>query len=39
MLWQIGKADRSNAEFALAPGDFQKGQGDGFGPDLFVSSH
>ena len=31
-LWEIGKADRSNAEFALAPGGYAQFQNDG----LFV---
>jgi len=30
VLWEIGKADRSNAEFALAPGDYAKFKNDGF---------
>jgi len=29
-LWEIGKADRSNAEFALAPGGYAQFQNDGF---------
>ena len=30
ILWQIGKADASNAEFALAPGGYAKFKQDGF---------
>jgi len=30
VLWEIGKADRSNADFALAPGDYAKFKNDGF---------
>jgi hypothetical protein len=30
MLWQIGRPDKSNAEFALAPGGFAKFKEDGF---------
>jgi alpha-mannosidase len=30
LLWEIGKADRSNAEFALAPGGYARFQNDGF---------
>jgi alpha-mannosidase len=29
-LWEIGKADRSNAEFALAPGGYAQFRKDGF---------
>jgi hypothetical protein len=29
-LWEIGQADRSNAEFALAPGSYAQFQNDGF---------
>ncbi|HEY3324395.1 MAG TPA: polysaccharide lyase family protein [Planctomycetota bacterium] len=29
-LWEIGKADGKNAEFALAPSDYEKFQDDGF---------
>jgi hypothetical protein len=29
-LWEIGKPDESNAEFALAPGQYAKYQDDGF---------
>ncbi|MCU0915404.1 MAG: polysaccharide lyase family protein, partial [Planctomycetes bacterium] len=29
-LWEIGKADRSNAEFALAPGGYARFTEDGF---------
>jgi hypothetical protein len=30
LLWEIGKADRGNAEFALAPGGFREYGEDGF---------
>jgi len=30
LLWEIGKADRSNAEFALAPGGYAQFKSDGF---------
>jgi len=30
VLWEIGKADRNNAEFALAPGGYAKFKKDGF---------
>lgn len=30
VLWQIGKADTNNAEFALAPGNYAQFQNDGF---------
>jgi alpha-mannosidase len=30
LLWEIGKADRNNAEFALAPGGYARFQNDGF---------
>jgi hypothetical protein len=30
LLWEIGKADHSNAEFALAPGGWAKFKDDGF---------
>jgi len=31
MIWQVGKADKSGAEFALAPGGFRKFVGQDFG--------
>lgn len=30
LLWEIGKADRNNAEFALAPGGYAQFKNDGF---------
>jgi alpha-mannosidase len=30
LLWQIGKTDQDDREFALAPGEYQKFQADGF---------
>ena len=30
LLWQVGKPDRGNAEFALAPGGYAKFQDDAF---------
>ncbi len=30
LLWEIGKPDRNNAEFALAPGGYAQFQSDGF---------